>query len=649
MTAVQVVTTVVEGSRRARSLTELSTGFTESNTSDEKADLPEFVNHSLSKLGLIIHTPITNGTSTPKPDSAGLVRREHEGLSNGSIDGLTERSYLGITTLATLSKKRSIDRPFVIAFLLHMVLIGEMSLSGRRLQPINIERQAHADGFLGALCLEACKILRTSQWRRIMETNSIPCDVIDAVDGRLFVAVLHSLRTIFDVVMSESRLASQFSRLAQALALAYSEVDTSNKALPPDQSDAIGKKSRVLSPFSKPSILPFTSPIFDKHLSSIHISVAGSRPPRPESARIFQEVTHWHNAKRKLDAKASKELSGKEKGRALRRNQFFMAEMLSYAASLTNAAGKSLEPETIVVGEPKKATAKMLEASKENESKAKTNKNPGSKAGSNRKNVGKQAMLSNIAASKAAKEEDASEKTLMAWETARKIFDSETLPVSRYLKARGYLNGISDAKRKVVEAEVEFYKICVLLSIYRDMSKAKDGKERAHDEHLFGVASLLWDSLRKLPLSGGLTKAIVDSGKDIVMSLGLPPVVFPAVESTRPPSFKPTIPLSNLPKLPLSSSPKDFQLLYCGPYMDRNLDSAPDSRVPFEPDGWQRKVLDELDADKSIFVVAPTSAGKTFISFYAMERILRADNDSVLVYVAPTKALVNQIAAEIQV
>jgi ATP-dependent RNA helicase DDX60 len=46
-------------------------------------------------------------------------------------------------------------------------------------------------------------------------------------------------------------------------------------------------------------------------------------------------------------------------------------------------------------------------------------------------------------------------------------------------------------------------------------------------------------------------------------------------------------------------------------------------------------------------VVAPTSAGKTFISFYAMEQILREDDEGVLVYVAPTKALVNQIAAEI--
>lgn len=44
---------------------------------------------------------------------------------------------------------------------------------------------------------------------------------------------------------------------------------------------------------------------------------------------------------------------------------------------------------------------------------------------------------------------------------------------------------------------------------------------------------------------------------------------------------------------------------------------------------------------------APTSAGKTFISFYAMEQVLRASDDGVLVYIAPTKALVTQVAAEI--
>ncbi|GAA5972085.1 hypothetical protein JCM11641_002488 [Rhodosporidiobolus odoratus] len=92
--------------------------------------------------------------------------------------------------------------------------------------------------------------------------------------------------------------------------------------------------------------------------------------------------------------------------------------------------------------------------------------------------------------------------------------------------------------------------------------------------------------------------------------------------------------------------PLEWQLRNMGEHMARELDSQPDTRVNFEPDRWQRDVLDFIDENKSMLIVAPTSSGKTFISFAAMERVLRQSDDGVVVYVAPSKALVNQVAAE---
>lgn len=101
-------------------------------------------------------------------------------------------------------------------------------------------------------------------------------------------------------------------------------------------------------------------------------------------------------------------------------------------------------------------------------------------------------------------------------------------------------------------------------------------------------------------------------------------------------------------QLQVPATSLEFQLTHCGPYLERGFDSAQDPRVSFSPDAWQRRVLDAIDANKSLFVVAPTSSGKTFISFYAMKKVLQSNDDDILVYVAPTKALVNQIAAEVQ-
>nr|XP_020661135.1 probable ATP-dependent RNA helicase DDX60 isoform X1 [Pogona vitticeps]XP_020661137.1 probable ATP-dependent RNA helicase DDX60 isoform X1 [Pogona vitticeps]XP_020661138.1 probable ATP-dependent RNA helicase DDX60 isoform X1 [Pogona vitticeps] len=91
-----------------------------------------------------------------------------------------------------------------------------------------------------------------------------------------------------------------------------------------------------------------------------------------------------------------------------------------------------------------------------------------------------------------------------------------------------------------------------------------------------------------------------------------------------------------------------FQLQFMGHYLIREERKDPDPRVQhFIPDTWQRELLDVVDNNESAVIVAPTSSGKTYASYYCMEKILRDGNDGILVYVAPTKALVNQVWATI--
>ncbi|CAG9466350.1 unnamed protein product [Pedinophyceae sp. YPF-701] len=111
-----------------------------------------------------------------------------------------------------------------------------------------------------------------------------------------------------------------------------------------------------------------------------------------------------------------------------------------------------------------------------------------------------------------------------------------------------------------------------------------------------------------------------------------------------------------------------LQMGELGYKLPRNLGNAPDphGRVAFRPDPWQRDLLDVVDRRQSAIVVAPTSAGKSFICYYCIASMLRyhpkrakkyedpeakrlaAQPDPPLcVYVVPTKALAMQVMADL--
>lgn len=553
-----------------------------------------------------------------------------EGLSN-----LSERERL---TVITIARNLSTDESKSSANLLyHTALLSTLPISSRRLEHVS----AAKDNNLGTFVATATEILQSDAWASFHDKNSTICDVADLVDGRLLNAVMAT--GVPEVGALPAILRSKYEALRKGV-----EMLSNDLSQPSPANGQTFSHTSETEDHTSASVLPFNNPVFDKHLESIHLSIDEDADDHESaaSARIFREVSHWHNAKRPIMPKGVPSVTAKQEFWAARRNQWFMAEMRTYAASLTNAVGKALEPETIVVGGKQITAGAPSDRSGHGGKKApkeenvKDDKKKGGKKGG--KGAGKQAIMDSIAATMAKKDQETEKKAVQAWHTIVKNLSAEReLPV-RYAKAKEYQTGLASDKRDLFGAEVGLYMLSTLLEYWIQVARTND-KDKG-----LGLAALIWHLVKTIPNQGSLTKTIVAKLDLTKTTLGLPLVLPEAPSTDRILPFKFALPATAADSLAIKLSSKDFQLLHCGPYLDRSIDSAPDSRVEFEPDGWQRKVLDGIDANKSLFVVAPTSAGKTFISFYAMRKVLEADDDSVLVYVAPTKALVNQIAAEIQ-
>jgi superfamily II RNA helicase len=565
-------------------------------------------------------------------------------------DELSERDAITLLALHAAIAADQVSSDQASVFLLHTAALHFLPLRHRRF-PKQDDLGGNQDVML-AFSQSAASFLHNSSFRDQLDGKQLPCDLADLLDGFLLATITHNGELSLGLLVNDS-INTKFDSLRATL----SNLCGRHIGRQIEGSRSVDQDIRTpMSPVSiERAVLPFKNSVFDKHLEPVHLRIDEDPSTRAMlgQSKVFKELSHWHNHRRAIVQKGPPPRDG---WFARRRNQWFMAEMLAYAASLTNAAGKVLEPETIVPGQSSQTSkpAKIAQSSNavdlQQSAQEKAPKG-GKKTANPTKKGGKAAALEAAAAIKAGKTQSKADIASTFWKTKCKEITSQADPQIRYTSAKKFFHSLSTDEATVLSPEVELFMIDCLLRIWTESRKSKDAGAG------IDIAALIWDAyLRLSKLEAGMSPAIVTNLEAISKMLGFPAISFKANSADRPLAFTVAVPMQPKQKsaattnsdVSIPGGARDFQLEHCGPYFDRAIDSAPDHRVPFQPDGWQRKVLDAIDAGKSLFVVAPTSAGKTFISFYAMKKVLEANDDDVVVYVAPTKALVNQIAAETQ-
>jgi ATP-dependent RNA helicase DDX60 len=539
-------------------------------------------------------------------------------------------------TLATLESIDGKFLRFLPAFLAHTLLLDSLPLTARRFAAVEFDHKTESAvaGFIDSWCDQLCQ--NTDTW---IGREKPDASLVDVFDGRMFRHILaHSLDSLPAAISAKT---SQLLRIITRDQLVH--VNDCANPIAASVEESYGESLYGRETPSRPtSIMPFSHPAFDKHLQEIHVIVKETPSQQLHGNKISEELTHWHNAKKPLLIKRNAPVDPIAKARLMKSNQRFMAEMQSYAASLTNTTGKSLMPELILVGASNVSVSKALAirgGEMDNSIPVKTKalqQKSSPQAGAKVKNE-------KFATESAKRAEAANAAVFGIWKNAREALDAAKTPEERYVRTKRYLADVTD--RKDVSAiinDVELYKLSALLTIWGNYCKQSKRTEGLY------VAALIYDAVMELsgstlPLPRDASKILTDVATRMALDLKIKPGSLTV--GNRSLSFSFDFPLGL--SLAIDTDPRAFRLAHTGPYMDRSMDSKQDDRVSFVPDGWQRKVLDALDASRSILIVAPTSSGKTFISFYAIKKVLSANDEDVIVYVAPTKALVNQVAAEI--
>ena len=553
---------------------------------------------------------------------------------------LDPSTILHLQSLEMLAKQQVTMPPmYIAAFILHLVLKKFLSIPQRRISQIGSSERdqgsvlAKADAFMKSLGICQLMLLENSGYAHslISDVGSLTdqgLGLADHIDGRLFKYVLANPNPIQNIKFpldTSAYYASLVEVFKKDSGLDISHIDLchcwSSTTNCPSQHQMPHEEAghdTTEDAHASFRVLPFSNPVFNKHFSCIQLAVDAqfsAQIPKLSPLEKALYETHWHSTRRLDDMRAQGNklvrIPQKPKWWQLKGNQVACAKMLRYAKNL---AGGEINPELIIVQKVTsgKVVRNQVEQSQNKKTKMVKALNPAHSQASKAEKI------------KADNEHRISMKNQMRAVASWKSFYREIcMPREPKRRAVVALTGfIAKSKEETVTIEARLFKCCLLFEVWKE-ERCSSEENRSCG---YNLIALIFNEAKLILTSPKLTVGIKDALDTIFTLLGFTPL--PSPKSFPCPGkvafiLPPPIPSKSLINTEAGKDLKlhQFQLQYCGPYMERNLDPADDPRVKFMPDAWQVKVLDALDEDKSVFVVAPTSAGKTFIAYYAMEKV----------------------------
>ncbi|CAE6496597.1 unnamed protein product [Rhizoctonia solani] len=560
-------------------------------------------------------------------------------------------SWLMNATKAMLAESSNpLDEPFAFIFVAAQLALTCMSAQQRALNHCIVDQ-----GMSDYLKSEFYPAIFRHLCSGLVDVTFLP-----DLDGRLFLILLNCILKAPDGTL-DGIFGGDLARDAVSTWTAAG-LSTPNLSNLPSQF-AYTRHKAVTPLRPNLELLPFSHPVFDEYLPYIATASDDQKADGMlKRTRIealcdesFVDEKHWHNDKSILP----KHLGGTddrtpltdwEKMKKLRREQRFMASLQRHAQTMIGAKGQPIKRIVITEATPSSGSSGSRPFKRPNDSAPKVPEIKPNKSGK-----GSKAKAPQLTSAQKLKAKIEAEKQ------TKKATEDDTWWKSQ-LKEIAALDDMEERLRRVdlirqgkraengwLSVEVSLFRINLVLESWITHERGED--ESVCEDYTVRMLQSV-HQLREHPSLFPAAAKILGQVLDVLgFSSFTPPK--PAVRDERELNFKFVKLVKSksgrllYPHLRIKGSPVEFQLKAYGAFMDRSMDSAPDSRVGFEPDGWQRKVLDRIDRNESTLVVAPTSAGKTFSCFYAMEKVLREGNDGIIVYVSPTKALCQQIAADV--